>query len=291
MNIYDFIVDANNEFAENGRSEKFISMENRVLRSSNIISQYFFARYTKGIDVSKFQELILEKGSVEDGFYFALFVPGARVKPFLKKAIYNEDVFWIRKFVEVGCKLNQIDMDEAKKILARYDINLGRGSNFNLDSMLESAKHEYKINGRSNLFKSYEQTALHALGNSNLVLFAKKVDGADLRAIERSAMMRGDSFVMYSLVKDIEGIDKRLMLTACKMAKLDYVAIEKDENGVAKEVETTRKKIAECDNREEKRSLTKKLNQLLNRQTYQNWVDRNIMCIENSLLRDLRKSR
>ena len=287
MNIYDFIVEANNEFDTNGRSGKFIAMENRMLKSRNIISQYFFARYTKGVDVAKFQEIILEMGSMEDGFYFCLYVPGATVKPFLNKAIYNGDEFWIAKFIEVGEKLGQVARSNVdRRLKDSRDINLEKIGKFNADTILERANVEYKKHGRSSLFVEHERVLLHAIGNGHLLLLASNVKGADLRQIERSAILRGDSFIMYALARDIEGIDKALMLNGCKMARLDYLAIEKDGQDVEEEVELVREKLKQCCDFEERARLNHKLNMMLARYTYKNRVDHHIDRIASLIAHD-----
>ncbi len=287
MNIYDFIVDASNEFEINGRSAKFIAMENKMLKSKNIITQYFFARYAKGASVAKFQEIVLEMGAMEDGFYFCLFVPGADVKPFLNKAIYNGDEFWIGKFIEVGEKLGQIVRSNVNKRLKdSRNINLEKLGQFNADTILEKANIEYKNNGRSDLFVEQEKALLHAIGNGHLLLLATNVKGVDLRQVERSAIMRGDSFVMYALVRNVDNIDKRLMLNACRMARLDYLAIEKDGKEVEEEIEAIRNRLKQCRNFEERAGLNTRLNMLLDKYTYKNRVDRHIMGIESMIARD-----
>ena len=54
MDIHSFIIQANEEYNLNGRSERFVEMEDRILRSGKTLPIYFFARYTKGIDIFRF---------------------------------------------------------------------------------------------------------------------------------------------------------------------------------------------------------------------------------------------
>ena len=102
MNIYDFIVQANQEFTLNGRSKRFVGMEDRILRSGKILPIYFFARYTKGVDVKKFEKYMLNNATLDECYYFGTYVPGAKMMPFVTRAINEGNKVLLEYMVRQG---------------------------------------------------------------------------------------------------------------------------------------------------------------------------------------------
>lgn len=268
MNIYDFIVQANQEFALNGRSKRFVRMEDRILSGGKTLPVYFFARYTKGVDVSKFQEYMVKNAPVDECYYFGIYVPGAKMMPFVQRAL-DEDQEVLAKYMVKFAKDNgEIASKTIKQQFIDTGINLQNDINTKLDDTLDRAVIEYELNGRSELYKDYEEKILYAPGDANGLLFARNVPGANIKAFQKSAIMRGNPFNCYQYATDVKGVSKSLMLASIQLSLLDYTEIERDETKFKRILESTREKYNNATTDEERIKYSKTLEELTMRHTY-----------------------
>lgn len=228
--MIEFIKNATQEFEQNGRSEAFISMENKIIKAGKLLQVYFFARYVKGANAKRLQSALIEKGSLEQCYYFQKYVEGADIVPFVEKALKQNDGFWIDKFIELAKEqkvfgliagmVEDKDYSDIKQTL--------RGTMFEINRLIDFARCEYKKNGRSEKFITCEKYILHkkASGYSNMYLQALS-DVADIKSFERVALLRGEPFNMFFIGSRVEGADRALMVKGLEMAKLDYREVEK----------------------------------------------------------------
>ena len=268
MNIYDFIVQANQEFALNGRSKRFVGMEDRILRCGKTLPIYFFARYTKGIDVPKFQEYMAKNAPVDECYYFGIYVPGAKMMPFLQRALDENQEVLAKYMVKFAKDNGEIASKTIKQQFIDTGINLKNDINTKLDDTLDRAIAEYELNGRSELYNDYEQKILYAPGDANGLLFAKYVTGANIKAFQKSAIMRGDPFICFQFASDVKGISKNLMLASIQLSLLDYVEIERDETKFKRILKSVREKYDNATTDEERKKYSKTLEELTLRHTY-----------------------
>ena len=117
--MVNFIKKATEEFEQNGRSYKFIAMENRVIKNRNIMQIYFFARYAKGASVERLQPIIFKHGTLEHCFYFQKFVPGSKIRPFVKRVLAENDNFWLGRFIDLA--VNDYLKQFGKLDLCKYN--------------------------------------------------------------------------------------------------------------------------------------------------------------------------
>lgn len=257
--IIEVIETANKEFDKNGRSEAFIKLENDVISNGKPIQIYFYARYVKGADAIRLQEALLKKGSLELCYYYQLHVEGSKLRPFVKKAVEQNEAFWVEKFIEIAtdCYNKKFSdsaiseryrhlensekikehTDKALKINNIEDLidgfkrkefkNRSSKADFDINFIIKEANREYKSNGRSEYFQELEKCALHSIGIAHGRLFVKHVRGADIKSFERVALFRGEPFSMYFLANEVYGVNMELMLEGLQLSRLDYKAIEK----------------------------------------------------------------
>ncbi|MFQ6724464.1 MAG: hypothetical protein ACLRFE_03965 [Clostridia bacterium] len=273
-------IERSNEIYETeGRSDSFVEVEEKVIDSNKISLLYFFARYSKGADIKRLQQIVLEKGNMEIGYYFVCNVPGAEIHPFIEKAVQTKNTFWVEKFIE---KLIEDYRDEFpeqfkdKKVRSQFDANresekisesdilkyygvyellegferqkfatrLG-GRTFDINYIVEKANEEYDRKGRSPRFKHLEKCALHSRGSACSRLFVEHVPGSNIKDFERVALLRGEPFNMFVLA-GCDGVNKDLMLTGLELAKMDYTEEERSlkiqierKKQIEKEIEET----------------------------------------------------
>ena len=214
----EFIIDASEEFELNGRSDKFVAMENKILKSGKMLQAYYFARYVRGADVKRFQKFCLAKCSLAEAYYFVKHIPGFDAQPFIERAIIARDEFWTNKFNELKLKHEGAD---AKKRVKK---------NSNVAEFVKSVNFEYKNNPTSERTKQLLLEALHIDIDGNFALYARDIKGLDVKEIEKFTLLRGNPFTMLIVAKDIEGISKRIMMMGLIMARLDYIQREEVEN-------------------------------------------------------------
>jgi hypothetical protein len=256
--IIEVIETANKEFDKNGRSEAFIKLENDVISNGKPAQIYFFARYTKGVDVIRLQQELLKRGSLEQCYYYQLYVEGAQLRPFVKRAVEENDTFWVEKGIELATdyfdkEFPELAVNERYKHIQNsekiktyndnvlifndiqdlimgfkrkeFDTNVTRRK-FNIDLIIGEANKEYRLRGRSKYFQYLEKCTLHSNGDANIILFAKNVRGANIKSFERVAVYRGDPFSMYFIANEIYDSNKSLMLEGLQLSRLDYKAID-----------------------------------------------------------------
>ena len=251
--ICKFIEQATKEYEQNGRSAKFISMENRIADSGKPLYIYFFARYVKGANIERLQYAMLECANLEQCYYFQKNVVGARLRPFVEKALQEKDLFWIEKFIEFSIqdyaskrpdeviinKSNRINVDTTKAFkYAQIDdlvqdvpypttrVARAATASFDINYIIEEASAEFELYGRSPKFMELEKQALHTGGVASSILFLQRIQGANVKAFERVALLRGDPFNMFLIATGIKGANIEFMLKGLEIAKLDYVAKE-----------------------------------------------------------------
>lgn len=268
MNIYDFIVQANQEFTLNGRSKRFVGMEDRILRSGKTLPIYFFARYTKGIDVKKFEKYMLNNATLDECYYFGMYVPGAKMMPFVQRALDENEEILAKYMVKFAKSNGEIVGKTVKQEFIDNGINLANNVGTKLDDTLDRAITEYELNGRSELYNDYEQKILYAPGDANGLLFAKHVPGANIKAFQKSVIMRGNPLNCYEFATDVKGISKNLMLASIQLSLLDYVEIEKDELRFKRILETVKENYRNATTDEERIKYSKALEELTKRHTY-----------------------
>ena len=229
MKIEDVIKLATDEFNTNGRSEKFIRMENAVLARKNPAEIYFFARYAKGSSVERLQNALIEKGALVESYYFQQNVEGADISKFTNLAITKGYRFWVNKFANLAEKTEQYD--KIKNMIDGINTNIIpetiEGFGEETDKIIKFAKSEYKYHGRTPEFKEIEQFMLHNDAIANARLFMKHVPGINKKDFEYVALLRGEPFNMYVIALDVKGADRELMLRGLELAKLDYREVEK----------------------------------------------------------------
>lgn len=229
--IDEYIKQANAEYELNGRSDKFVKMEDKIINAGNTLLIYFFARYTHGIDVDKFQSVMLEKAPFEECFYFVQHVDGASWRMFLEKAVQANDYFWCVKFIRLGERCKEVE--DAQQLYDHYGIERpkrknSKSVNDDVDMVISRANREFDANGHSEQYIQWEKEALYSFGDGNLPIYAKFMKGIDLKAIQKSAMLRGNPLTFLTLAQEIDGVNKALILRGLRLAKLDYVEIEND---------------------------------------------------------------
>ena len=268
MNIYDFIVQANQEFALNGRSKRFVGMEDRILRSGKTLPIYFFVRYTKGVDVKKFEKYMLNNATLDECYYFGTYVPGAKMMPFVQRALDEGKEILAEYMVRFAKNNGETISKTIEQEFINMDVNLENELGTKLDDTLDRAITEYELNGRSELYNDYEQKILYAPGDANGLLFAKYVPGANIKAFQKSVIMRGNPLNCYEFATDVKGISKNLMLASIQLSLLDYVEIEKDETKFKRILESVREKYNKATTDEERIKYSKTLEELTKRHTY-----------------------
>ena len=235
-----FIEKATAEFEQNGRSNLFIAMENRIIKTGKPVQIYFFARYAKGASATRLQKAIHKVGTAEQCYYFAKYVQGAQLRPAVIKMLEAEDKFWIEKMINFAHdngrfgEISNLVMDfvpETKQgVLARKD--------FDSNDLIDAANQEYEQNGRSEYFQALEKYCLHSRVPADTNLFAQCVTGVNVKAFERAVLLKGDPFSMFMIATNVKGANVKLMREGLEMAKHDYVEIQRtDKDRLNKKLE------------------------------------------------------
>ncbi len=251
--MINYIKKANQEFEQNGRSNRFIAMENKIIQNGNPTFMYLFTRYVKGVDVAKLQQAVIEQGDLEVCYYFQQNIKGSDLALFMKKAVELNNTFWVEKLMEIAIEYYldahpELAHDSTYKV--KTDINkvmqhnniseILQGfqrepfkskmnhNNFDINIIIEKARQELQQNGYSKEFKKMEMIAMHSKGSSAGKLFMQYIPSADIKQFERVAMLKGDPFNMFWIATEIPNSNKKLMLTGLEFAKLDYVAVEEE---------------------------------------------------------------
>lgn len=286
--ISKYIEKANAEYQQNGRSDKFVAMEDRICGVDNVLHIYYFARYVKGVDVAKIQKVFCEKANLEQCFYFSKHVPGAEFKPFVEKVAYARDYFWGAKFAELATEIylenfpneqspnklggQPFDIDKVYRsfdieglmhtylpglnVLHRYNKS---GSDIN--HIIELAQREYEKHGRSENFVEIEKLALHALGNAEGNLFIRNVKGVSIKNFERVAMLRSNAFNTFMIAMHPKA-NKELMLKNLELTKLDYIEIDKELDEKNARRKAIKSSLEKTNDKREISRLTKLYNQI-----------------------------
>ena len=148
--IYEFIEKATKEFEQNGRSKRFVAMENKIIEKGNPLQAYYFARYAKGADASRLQPVLIENAPLDVCWFFQLNVPGSDIEAFVKKAVYDGNSFWIKRFVKLKDKIEQEKKKEQNnqqpKTAGTRNKPRTKLSDVNLDALADKANREYLEN-------------------------------------------------------------------------------------------------------------------------------------------------
>ena len=296
--IYELIQNANAEFAQNGRSEAFIDMENEVIGSGKPANIYFFARYVKGADINKIQDVIINIAPADVKYYFYQYVQGAEFKSFLIDALKHKDKFWIEKYINIIIEdyLKQAPKDISKsreenfnsaikdteykelfdgyQCSSKYHGKSFRGG-FDLNRAIEIAQKEEQTKGRSPVFIYLEKNALHSAGNAGGLLFVENTHLANVRAFERVALLRGDPFYMFLLATRCKNVNVDLMIKGLELAKLDYVAIQKSLEEQNKRKEELKEMIEKTTDKVRRKQYITAYNQISHISNYIIQIDNN----------------
>ena len=239
MMIEDVIKMATDEFNANGRSDKFIEIENSIIEKNNSTEIYFFARYAKGASVKRMQNALIKNGALMEGYYFQQNVAGADITKFVNLAMSSGKKFWLGKFINLANKTEQYDKISHLVDGLNVDIVPEKldGCIDETDQIIKIAQKEYKHFGRSSTFKKIEQFMLHADAIANTRLFMKHVPGVNKKMFEYVAILRGQPLNMYLIAIDVKGVDKELMLRGLELSKLDYKEVEKGWDDIARQRE------------------------------------------------------
>lgn len=259
-----FIENATKEFEQNGRSSAFVSMENRIIKKANPMQIYFFARYAKGASIKRLQSAMLKYCTVEQGYYFVKHIKGANLRAFSLLAVETDNKFWTEMFINLANKRNETDLI-ADLIVGFEPGNkpqaLARKS-FDITEALTYAREEYKKRGRSENFVAIENYCLHSDVPADSNLFIQNVNGADIRAFERAALLKGDPLQMFILATHIPGSDVKLMYQALQMTKNDYEAVEKSSAELMRRRHYVIAQLKKADTEEEIKKWTEAYRQL-----------------------------
>lgn len=220
---------ATEEFNANGRSDKFIKIEDAILARKNSAEIYFFARYAKGSSVERLQDALIENGALMEAYYFQQNVEGSDIVKFANLAISKGDKFWCSKFIKLAKKTKQYN--KIKHMFEGMNFKcipekLGNKAN-EIDFVISTATAEHKAEGRNRCFKQIEQYTLHHEAPANSYLFLKYTPGVDMDLFQYVTLLRGLPFSMFYVGTNVEGADRELMIQGLELAKLDYREVEK----------------------------------------------------------------
>jgi len=291
MEIHKFIERANAEFLSNGRSKKFVNMEDKVLGTNNTLLIYFYARYTRGVDISKFQKHMEEYGSLDECYYFGQYIDGANIEPFISKAIAQEDEFWSVMLIELGERLGQINNGDI--ILENLGIARPKHRHdkptIDIDLTISHANHENEVHGNQTAkFKNLERKAIHFYGDGNLVLCAKYIEGIDYKAVQKSAIMRGNPLVMFMLGHDVPQVDKLLMIQGLKLARIDYKQIDREREKRQHTIETIKNRIRNAVNAEDREECIAMLDRYTSKLTYRETINTHIAQLQDMIIESIK---
>lgn len=290
--IFDFIKAANKEYNKNGRSELFGKMERKMLSSKNAMQLYFFARYVKGVDITKFQNAVISTGDLEVGFYFIQYVPEAEIEPFLECAVQQGDKFWTEKYIEITEKAEtrKIHTSDLRAQVIDRGINISPVSQiFKIDNIMQDAPKEFRKNGRSQKFIDMEREVIHSKGSANLSLFLSKYDNLlNVKSIERALILRGDPSIMYLFTQVLPSINKKTILLGLEMAKNDYIQQEQSQKLIQDKIMLVKAKlnVARKKGTTSVYKLQKELDTLESTLDYQDKIDVYIFEIKQQLARN-----
>ena len=257
--MVNFIKKANKEFETNGRSDKFVAMENKIIALGKPIQSYFFARYVRGADIARLQKVVLDSNDLELIYFYQMYIKGADIKLSLAKTVEQDDAFWVEKFLEIlahdYCKANPTKQKERLGRTLNTKLNFemskviefaGVGeilkdfprrpfpskmnySNFDINSIIIKAKAEMEQNGRSDSIKDLEKLALYARGSAAGRLYIENIPDVNIRDFERVAILRGDSFNMFWLATQAKGVNRLRMLKGLELAREDKDILEEEQ--------------------------------------------------------------
>ena len=283
--MYNFIKNATTEFEQNGRSDAFIAMENKIIKIGKPIQVYFFARYAKGASVNNLQPIIEQKGDLELGYYFCQNVKGAKIRPFAEKAIKENSTFWINKFIEVAKnKSKYIDIADLVLDLPKGMLN-SKIYKFDINEIIEDANNEYEQYGRSSDFVELEKCAVHSLISAHSTLFLNHVQGCKIKNFEQAAILRGNPFNMFLIAMcDKSNVD--LMIKGLELAKLNYNEIEKELIEKKKRKSALKIAIENSNDSKERSRLISVYNTITDTSDYIAKIDNDYITRINYLLKD-----
>lgn len=268
--MIDFIKKANEEYTNNGRSDRFIRMEDKVIDKGNWIQIYYFARFVRGVDIEKFQTLMLEKAPYDIAFYFIKHVKGVDAKPFILKAGRAGEVFWARKYAEASNTQRQYDaIGELSKLKiddVEVEFKTGLG---NLEMMIFNANNAYSLhNSRDEEFMAIQNEIVYNNINGDKHIFAREVEGADISLFERDAVLTADPLNIFLLASEVKRSNKLLLLKGLELAKLDYVRVDEDLAKRRVNISKIERDIEECSDPWRCKMLEQKLKSTMNNLTY-----------------------
>lgn len=263
--MIEFIKKATKEFETNGRSDLFVSMEDKIISKGNMMQVYFFARYAKGADIDKLQDVLLEKAPIEICYYFFQYVSKNNdFNLLISKAIATGNIFWVYKVEELA---------RAKKVYSKYkpmfsiarcnmEQNIRIAINEDIDRLINRANGEYACNRRTSYFVECENSALYSRANAYGILFATNVKGANIKKFEQVALLKGEPLNIYLLATQCEGVNCEAMLKGLELAKLDYNEVQLSATKLMDAKKVLKYKIRHCEDELERRRLTRQYNQL-----------------------------
>lgn len=272
--MINFIKTANEEFENHERSTRFIRMEDKIVALGNPIQVYYFARYVRGANIEKLQEYMLDSGDYEIIFYFLKHVKGANASQFILKAARSGEMFWARKYAEIGRSRHHEGVSQILKNMTRSGINLKLKESYeSLDAIVERACKLYKSYGRNEIFDAIEKEIIYSPFNGDKALFVRDVEGADIAAFERDCALTADPFNAYLLALQVPKANKILLLKSLELAKYDYAKIDEDLIKRNAEITSINNAIIDCQDIDKRKQLQDRLKATMDNLTYLERLD------------------
>ena len=223
--IFDYIEESNKEFKENGRSEEFVKLEEKIINSKKAKFIYLFARYVRGVDIAKIQQTLLNLKALKEGYFLARYVMGAEVLPFLKIEVELDNDFWINNLFILAEK--QDLFEEASAIIGDRTITSKETTKLEPTiSKAQTLKNKVEI-------RYLEQQNFDCINLTDHMIFASKTGNADLGRLENDILMHGNPLTCLVASKDIKGINKSKMLVFAMLCRYDYSKIINDKSVLA----------------------------------------------------------
>ena len=269
--MINFIKKANEEYLNNGYSDRFVKMENKILEKGSSIQVYYFARYVRGANIKKFQKYMLQNASYDIIFYYLKHVKGANASQFIVKAGEEGEMFWARKYTEVGRSRRHEGITRATKILADEGIEVQTSTGLgNMEMMIYTANKAFEKYGRNEEFVNIEKEIVYNMTNGDKVIFARQVPGIDVALFEKDAVLTADPLNIYLLALEVSKTSIPVLFRGLEMAKLDYARIDEDLARREGDIKTINHAIENCDEADvaKRKQLESKRELIKNNLTY-----------------------
>ena len=212
--IFSIIEEANKEYKENGRTEKFISFENRLIKSRKPKFIYMFARYVAGADLSKAENALIKLKALKEGYFFARYIANANVLPFLELAVQLKDEHWITHLYLLAEEQGKIT--EANKVVG--DRVIKRRDGTKLEPTISKA---LTLKKQEDL-EEIEKEVFDSVNITDHILYASRVRSTNLNELEDDLLLHGNPLNCLVASKDVIGINRRKMLVYAMLSKYDY---------------------------------------------------------------------